>query len=138
MGAGLILLMILVGEVRLLNIYNGLGEADMDMHMGYSSGQASTELFKDYIHICTNLQRAWYILAVKYVVVIIHTFAVLKCEKGSVGFVTGQPRILLPGLPYRPQRIVAKRHVDNRSAKSDNAILVSRERWPLGASVLVL
>lgn len=84
----------------------------------------------------TNLRHAWYILSVKYVV-IIYNFAVLIYKVLGVGLLTSLASKIFPGLPHRLQHVVAKRQVQYRGAKRYNAI-VGVQRGQSRASLLVL
>lgn len=69
--------------------------------------------------------HAWYILAVKYVVIVSHTFAVLKHKVLGVGFLSSLPGTPFPSLPHRLQYGIAKRQVQYSRAKRYNAIVAN-------------
>lgn len=91
-----------------------------------------------YSFVHTNLRQAWYILSVKYVVIIIiYNFAVLEYKVLGFCFLTSVARTPFPGLLHRLQHVVVKRQVEYRSAKRYNAIVGVQRGFPR-ASLLVL
>lgn len=80
---------------------------------------------------------AWYILGVKYVI-IIYTFAVIKHEVLCGGVFASVAGKLFPGLPYRLERGIAKRQVQHRGAKGYSLVLANMQRRCFRAALLIL
>lgn len=65
---------------------------------------------------------AWYILVVKWIIVVTHAFAVIKHKVLGVGFLASLAGKFLPSLAHRLQHGITKRQVENWRAKCYNAV----------------